>query len=77
MKLISYVGMDKPEITIERPTDLYPALDWIQTEMIELAESGHRDSAKFEACANFISKLLQQVEDAGFGSIEDVDAIIY
>jgi hypothetical protein len=39
MKLKSFVGIDiGPVMVIERSTDLYPALDVIQTRMIELME---------------------------------------
>jgi hypothetical protein len=74
MRLETYVGIDQPVITIERAEDLYPALDYIQTKMIELAENGDK---KADQCANFIQKLMKQSEEAGFGSWDDIDNIQY
>ena len=72
MKLINYVGLDEPVITIEKETDLYPALDFIQTKMLELEENGNERAGK---CADFIDKLMKMVEEEGFGNHEDVDNV--
>lgn len=69
--------MDGPEITIERPTDLYALLDWAQSQMLELSETKEADSEKCNACAEFITLLMGQTENAGFGNMDDVDSIEY
>lgn len=74
MKIIGYVGIEEPVMVIEKATDLYPALDHIQTRMIELSEVG---SPSADKCADFISKLMDMTEDAEFGSFDDVDNIEY
>ena len=73
MKLTSYIGVDEPVITIEKPTDLYPALDHIQNVMMELYdETGNEE---FEKCADFIGELMDSTEKKGFGNYEDVESI--
>lgn len=74
MKLISYVGIEESTIFIEKATDLYPALDYIQTKMVELSEEGEPNTSE---CADFISTLMKQAEESGFGNYEDVDNIEY
>lgn len=77
MKLESFTGISGDVITIQRPTDLYPALDWIQSQMMEFVNQEHPDAAKFEACSNLISVFMQTAENNGFGSMDDVDSIEY
>lgn len=77
MKIISYSGIDAPAITIERPTDLYPALDWIHTQMCDHMENGNDKNGEFERCAIFIEKLMNQTESAGFGNDDDIDSVEY
>jgi hypothetical protein len=73
MKLIDYVGTEGPCLVIERPTDLFPALDHIQNIMIELEEStGSTEAAR---CVEFISGLMEQAEANGFGSHDDVENV--
>lgn len=79
MKLISYAGIDNPVITIERPTDLYAVLDWVQTEMIKLSEDAEieEQGIMFNNCCQFISELMDLTELRGFGNQDDVDSIEY
>jgi hypothetical protein len=79
MKVISYVGVECPTLVIDRVTDLYPALDYLQTRMIELSENESDTDKKndLEKCADFISSLMDQSELNGYGSQEDVDNIKY
>ena len=72
MKLIMYVGVDEPVMVIEKETDLYPALDFIQTKMIELEEGGNENAGK---CANFINVLMDEAEKKGFGNCDDVENV--
>ena len=72
MKLIQYVGIDEPVMVIEKETDLYPALDFIQSKMIELEEDGNEKAGE---CASFISHLMYKAEQEGFGNHEDVDNV--
>lgn len=75
MKLESFIGVPGPVITIQRPTDLYPALDHIQSCMMEHVNNGHKNAAEFERCANLLSEFMQKAEEAGFGNMDDVDNI--
>lgn len=77
MKIISYSGIDAPAITIERPTDLYPALDWIHTQMCDHMENGNDKNGEFKRCAAFISKLMDKVEENGFGNYDDIESVEY
>lgn len=83
MKLISYVGIERPLMVIQRATDLYAALDHIQSEMIQLAEELEQQSGeyakdkklKLEKCAEYISILMDRVEKDGFGNQGDIDSV--
>ena len=77
MKLESFVGIAGEVLTIQKPTDLYPALDWIQSLMMDFVNDGHPDATTFEHCANLISTMMQTAEQWGFGSMDDVDKIEY
>jgi len=77
MKLESFVGTPGPVITIQRPTDLYPALDYIQSCMMDFVNNGHPDASTFEHCANLISTMMETAEHWDFGSMYDVDNIEY
>jgi hypothetical protein len=81
MRIINYVGAEGHTIIIEKPTDLFPLLDWIQSEMMEFLDDEdkeHTDEFKeFERCANFISKLMDQAESDGFGSYDDIENVKY
>ena len=57
---------------MKKETDLYPALDFIQTKMVELEEQGNEKAGKY---AKFISKLMDMAENEGFGNFDDVDNI--
>lgn len=74
MKLISYVGFDSPVMVIEKANDLFPALDHIQGIMLDLSEKG---DVRAEKCADFMCKLMEMTESAGFGNYHDVDNIEY
>lgn len=77
MKLEYYNGMGSPTITIQRPTDLYPALGFIQSAMMYFVNNGHHDAHNFEACSNLISQMMEMAEAHGFGNMDDVDNIEY
>lgn len=73
MKVESYMGIEQPVITIQKATDLYPLLDYIQSKMLGLSyENG---DGKASECATFISTLMEQAEKEGYGSFEDIDNI--
>ena len=69
MKIISYVGEEGVNIVIERPQDLYPLLDWFQTQLMDLGAANEQ--------VNEISKFMELAEEKGLGSFDDVDAIEY
>jgi hypothetical protein len=67
MKIIGYAGIDEAAIVIQRKQDLYPLLDWFQTQLMDL---GAEDSA-----IQYLSSLMEKVEADGYGSYDDIDAI--
>lgn len=75
MRLISYVGIEDQVITIEKAEDLYPALDYIQSRMLDVADATGCDKAS--ECATFISTLMELAEKEGYGDFEDIDNIEY
>jgi hypothetical protein len=77
MKLEYYNGMGSPTITIQRPTDLYPALDFIQNVMLDFVNNGHPDTHNFLACANLLNGMMETARANGFGNENDVDNIEY
>lgn len=79
MRIILYVGAEGECIIIERPTDIFALLDWCQTKMIDLNENAVDEAEKkeFDDAANYLSKLMDKVEQDGFGSIDDVDNTKY
>ncbi len=77
MKLEYFVGVSSPCSTIQRPTDLYPALDFIQSCMMDFVNNGHPDAHNFEACSNLISQMMETAQNNGFGNMNDVDNIEY
>lgn len=64
MKIISYVGAEGQTIVIERPQDLYPLLDWFQTELMDL----DADDNVIKEISNF----MDMAEKKGLGSFEDI-----
>lgn len=77
MKQINYFGAEGECIVITQPTDIYPLLDWCQSRMIEKQEdaNGSRNVDKWQKAIDYLSKLMEQVEEDGFGSMDDVDNI--
>lgn len=74
MKIVT----SSPEaIVIEQPTDIYPALDWLHSQMCERMElaKATRNVQKWERAAAHLSKLMDITEDAGFGNMDNVDSI--
>ena len=72
MKLVGFLGIEDHVIVMEKETDLYPVLDYIQSKMVDLDEAGNKKAGK---CAQFISELMRLTEEAGFGSDEDIENI--
>lgn len=79
MKQISYVGAESDCIVITQPTDIYALLDWCQSRMMDNQKDakGSVNVQKWEKAIRFLSKLMEQTEEAGFGSYEDIDNIEY
>ena len=79
MKQISYVGAESDCIVITQPTDIYPLLDWAQSRMIDNQEKekGSVNVEKWEKAIRFLSKLMEQAEENGFGNYESIDNIEY
>lgn len=79
MKIISYLGAESECIVIQKPTDIYPLLDWCQSKMIDNEEEcgDSKNKEEWEKATHYLSKLMDQVERDGFGSQEDVDNIEY
>ena len=77
MKQISYVGAESDCIVITQPTDIYPLLDWAQSRMIDNQEKekGSVNVKKWEKAIRFLSKLMEQAEENGFGNYESIDNI--
>ena len=77
MKQISYVGAESDCIVITQPTDIYPLLDWAQSRMIDNQEKekGSVNVEKWEKAIRFLSKLMEQAEENGFGNYESIDNI--
>lgn len=48
MECLRYVGTDGDTIIIEKPTDLYPMLDWIQSRMMDFVNDEDENKAEFE-----------------------------
>lgn len=66
-------------VIIEQPTDIYPLLDWCQSRMM-----GHRDNAKgsvnvgkWSKAIDYLSTLMEEAEEDGFGSHDNIDKIDY
>lgn len=69
MKIISYVGAEGECIVIERPQDIFPLLDWAQTQLMDIgAKEDH---------LNAISRLMDIAEQCGLGSSDDIDNVVY
>lgn len=79
MKCIGYSGIEGYAIVIEQPTDIYPLLDWCQSRMIENQENarGSINIEKWQKAIDYLSKIMEQVEEDGFGNYEDVEKIKY
>ena len=79
MKILNYVDGEGESIVIQQPTDIYPLLNWCQDKMIEKQRvaKGTVNIEKWEKAINFLGELLETVEDAGFGSLDDIDNIEY
>lgn len=79
MKQIRYVGAEGECIVIQQPTDIYALLDWCQSRMIDKQEEarGSRNVEKWEKAIVYLSKLMEQVEEDGFGGQDDIDNIEY
>jgi len=79
MKQLNYVGAEGECIVITQPTDIYPLLDWCQSRMLENQEKskGEINFEKWEKAINYLSELMSQAEEDGFGSHEDVENIEY
>ncbi len=75
MRAISYVGCKGECIVIEKPEDLYPMLDWIQSRMMDFVNDNHEDKERFEKCSIFLTQLMNETESAGFGDYNEVDKI--
>ncbi len=67
MKIIGYVGTEGDCIVIQRKQDLYPLLDWFQTQLMDLGAE--------EEAVNYISELMELAESKGLGSYDDIDKI--
>lgn len=65
------------EITIERVTDIYPLLNWANSELMDKINSGLDVNGEFLEAANKVSKLMDIAESMGLGSMDDVDAVSY
>lgn len=79
MKAIGYFGAEGDCIVIERPTDIYPLLDWCQSRMVENQENakGSVNIEKWQKAIDYLSELMERVENDGFGNQDDVDRIVY
>lgn len=80
MKVKHYVGAEGDCIVINSPRDLYPLLDWLQSEMLELAENEYvnTDEQKvYEGVADYISDLMDKVEGDNYGNFADIEKIEY
>lgn len=79
MKCIGYLGVEGDAIVIEQPTDIYPLLDWCQSQMIEKQETqkGSVNIEKWQKGIDYLSKMMEQVEKDGFGNYEDVENVSY
>lgn len=79
MKVIGYLGAEGDCIVIKQPTDIYPLLDWCQSRMIENQEKakGSINIEKWQKAIDYLSNLMDEVEESGFGSMEDVENIEY
>lgn len=77
MKEIAYVGIEGKAITINKPTDIYPLLYWCQSKMIENQQKERTEfnKNKWEKSIMFLSKLMDETEEKGFGNMEDVENI--
>lgn len=69
MKIISYVGIEGEAIVIERAQDLYPLLDWFQTQLI--------DRGAEQRYIEIVSRLMDQAEKHGMGNYDDIENIEY
>ena len=67
MKIIGYVGTEGDCIVIQRPQDLYPLLDWFQTQIIDLGANQEDVTA--------INDFMRMAEEKGLGSYDDVENI--
>ena len=77
MKLIGYSGIEGVAIVIQRPSDLYPLLDWFQSEMMDIVNSEAPNSGEAEVCANFCTELMERAEEAGFGTFDEIEKVEY
>lgn len=77
MKNILYSGIEGDVLVIDKPTDIYPLLDWRHSRMIENQEKaiGTKNIEKWEKAINYLSELMKDAECKGFGNMEDVDNI--
>lgn len=78
MKLINYIGAEGPCVVLEQPTDVYPFLDVLHSMIMVKAEEHGENSInrqKWMNSADHVAKLMEQTEEAGFGSMEDVEKI--
>ena len=49
----------------------------IHTQMCDHIENGNDKNGEFERCATFISKLMDKVEENGFGNYDDIESVEY
>jgi hypothetical protein len=75
MKIISYSGTEGDSIVIQRPSDLYVLIDWFHSEMMDRVNKSEDPNGDFEKCAIYCSRMMDQIERDGFGSLDDVDQI--
>lgn len=67
MKIISYAGAEGENIVIQRPQDLYPLLDWFQTQIMDLGAN--------DIDVQRVSELMKVAEDYGLGNYDDVEGV--
>jgi hypothetical protein len=79
MKILNYLGAEGDCIIIQQPTDIYPLLDWCQSQMMDEQEKAKSsiNIDKWEKGIKYLSKLMEQVEKEGMGGQEDIDNIEY
>ena len=77
MKVEGYSAGD--QITITQPTDILPLLYWCQNQMMDNQEAQRTDhnKHKWQRAIDYLSNLMDKVEEDGFGSYDDIENVEY